>query len=142
MLLWQRHTSRMFFYVAFSCRSTNLFSDRPIDTNVLAVKFSLLSEPGHLHTGDAIVCCNEKCAAVLNHLSKLSEVVGKKEKVMFNINVGSMLIRTVKRQKGHCSRSLSPFWVTYTDSIVHICQLCIQKYKCCSYAIMIVILKF
>ena len=93
-MLWHRHTGRMFFYVAFSCRSTNLFSeksDRPIDTNVLAVKFSLLSEPGHLHTGDAIVCCNEKCAAVLNHLSKLSEVVGKKEKVMFNINVGSML---------------------------------------------------
>jgi len=56
-------------------------SDHPIDTNVLAVKFNLLSQPGHLHTGDAIVCCNEKCTAVLNHYSRLSEEVGKKEKV-------------------------------------------------------------
>lgn len=56
-------------------------SDHPIETNVLAVKFNLLSQPGHLHTGDAIVCCNEKCTVVLNHYSKLSEEVGKKEKV-------------------------------------------------------------
>jgi len=54
------------------------------------VKFSLLSEPGHLHTGDAIVCCNKKCAAVLNHLSKLSEEVGRKEKVGVVLNMGSM----------------------------------------------------
>lgn len=88
-------------HVTFSCKCLqdipsciNLVSeksDRPIDTNVLAVKFSLLSEPGHLHTGDAIVCCNEKCAAVLNHLSKLSEEVGKKEKVGAMLNMGSMI---------------------------------------------------
>lgn len=44
-----------------------------IDTNVLVVKFSSLSEPKPVHTGDPVVCSNQKCTAVLNHLSHVRE---------------------------------------------------------------------
>ena len=41
------------------------------DTNILAVKFSTLAEPGHIHTGDAQVCSNKKCGAIVSHLSTI-----------------------------------------------------------------------
>lgn len=44
-----------------------------IDTNVLVVKFSSLSEPKPVHTGDPVVCSNHGCTAVLNHLSHVRE---------------------------------------------------------------------
>jgi len=44
-----------------------------IDTNVLVVKFSSLSEPKPVHTGDPVVCSNQGCTAVLNHLSHVRE---------------------------------------------------------------------
>ena len=42
------------------------------DTNVLAVRFNTLVEPPMVHTGDAVVCSNDYCAAVVSHLSKLT----------------------------------------------------------------------
>ena len=54
-----------------------------IDTNVFVVKFSSLSEPKPVHTGDPVVCSNQGCTAVLNHLSYdyIREEPGKNEKV-------------------------------------------------------------
>lgn len=54
-----------------------------IDTNVFVVKFSSLSEPKPVHTGDPVVCSNQACTAVLNHLSYdyIREEPGKNEKV-------------------------------------------------------------
>lgn len=46
---------------------------RQADTNVIAVKFNTLTEPSHMHTGDAVVCGNKNCTAILSHLSKLKE---------------------------------------------------------------------
>ena len=55
---------------------------RRSDTNILAVKFNSLTEPSDVHTGDAAVCGNKNCAAILSHLSTLMEQEeGKKEKV-------------------------------------------------------------
>lgn len=44
-----------------------------VDTNVFVVKFSSLSQPKPVHTGDPVVCSNQKCTAVLNHLSPIRE---------------------------------------------------------------------
>ena len=44
-----------------------------IDTNVLAIKFKILGEPKPLHTGDAVFCSNDKCGAVLNSYSVITE---------------------------------------------------------------------
>lgn len=46
---------------------------RQADTNVLAVKFNKLTDPSNIHTGDAVVCSNAHCTAILSHLSKLSD---------------------------------------------------------------------
>ena len=46
------------------------------DTNVLAVQFSTLAQPGHIHTGDAEFCSNGKCGAIVSHLST---IVGQDE---------------------------------------------------------------
>jgi len=46
---------------------------RQADTNVIAVKFNTLTEPSHMHTGDAVVCSNKDCTAILSHLSKLKQ---------------------------------------------------------------------
>ena len=52
-----------------------------IDTNVFVVKFSSLSKPKPVHTGDPVVCSNQACTAVLNHLSHIREEPEKDEKV-------------------------------------------------------------
>ena len=54
-----------------------------IDTNAFVVKFSSLSEPKRVHIGDPVVCSNQGCTAVLNHLSNqyIREQPGKNEKV-------------------------------------------------------------
>lgn len=56
---------------------------RQADTNVLAVKFNKLTDPSNIHTGDAVVCGNAQCTAILSHLSKISdnEDAEKDEKV-------------------------------------------------------------
>ena len=46
---------------------------RQADTNIIAVKFNTLTEPSHMHTGDAVVCSNKDCTAILSHLSRLKE---------------------------------------------------------------------
>ena len=53
---------------------------------MLAVKFNKLTDPSNIHTGDAVVCGNAHCTAILSHLSKLtdSEDPGKDEKVHFH----------------------------------------------------------
>ena len=59
---------------------------RQADTNVLAVKFTKLTDPSNIHTGDAVTCSNVHCTAILSHLSKLSdsEDPDKDEKVIIN----------------------------------------------------------
>ena len=42
-------------------------------TNILAVRFNTLAETPKVHTGDAVVCSNGYCTAVISHLSKLTE---------------------------------------------------------------------
>ena len=46
---------------------------RRADTNILAVKFNTLTGPSAVHTGDAVVCSNPSCTAILSHLSSLSQ---------------------------------------------------------------------
>ena len=53
-----------------------------IDTNVLVVKFSSLSEPKPVHTGDPVVCSNGGCTAVLNHLSHIREEQDEKVTIL------------------------------------------------------------
>ena len=49
--------------------------DQPeVDTNVLAVKFDVLQQPAHMHTGDPIRCSNKQCQAILSHISMLASV--------------------------------------------------------------------
>lgn len=59
---------------------------RRSDTNILAVKFNKLIEPSDVHTGDAIVCGNKNCSAVLSHLSTVADQEGKDKKVKGNQN--------------------------------------------------------
>jgi hypothetical protein len=54
---------------------------RRSDTNILAVKFNKLIEPSDVHTGDAVVCGNASCSAVLSHLSSVTDQEGKSDKV-------------------------------------------------------------
>ena len=54
---------------------------RQADTNVIAVKFNTLTEPSHMHTGDAVVCNNKECTAILSHLSKLKQNIETGAKV-------------------------------------------------------------
>ena len=49
---------------------------RKADTNILAVKFNTLTGPSAVHTGDAVVCSNSACTAILSHLSQLSGASG------------------------------------------------------------------
>lgn len=44
---------------------------RRADTNIVAVKFNTLTEPSHMHTGDAVRC--QTCSSVLSHFSKLTD---------------------------------------------------------------------
>ncbi len=44
---------------------------RRTDTNILSVKFNSLAEAGNLHTGDAEICSNDGCGAIVSHLTKL-----------------------------------------------------------------------
>ena len=70
---------------------TNLHSrDVTVDTNILLVKFNVLTEVRALHTGDPVVCQNEKCTAMLNHLSHISEIPGKDKRV-HNYNIQTQL---------------------------------------------------
>ena len=45
------------------------------------MKFKTLAESTSIHTGDAVLCNNPHCTAVLSHLSKLTEASGREEKV-------------------------------------------------------------
>ena len=54
---------------------------RRSDTNILAVKFNKLTEPSDVHTGDAVVCTNKSCLAVLSHLSVLIDQEAEADKV-------------------------------------------------------------
>ena len=46
---------------------------RRADTNILVVKFNTLTGPSHVHTGDAVVCSNGSCTAILSHISKATD---------------------------------------------------------------------
>ena len=50
--------------------------DRDLNTNVLMVKFGVLSKPCKVHTGDPVICSNDQCAAILNHHSKITKKAG------------------------------------------------------------------
>ena len=52
---------------------------RRSDTNILAVNFNTLMGPSDVHTGDAVVCSNKNCAAILSHFSTLMEQEDQKE---------------------------------------------------------------
>ena len=54
---------------------------RRTDTNILAVKFNSLAQPGNLHTGDAEVCSNKECGAIVSHLTKLEGEEDQMDKV-------------------------------------------------------------
>jgi hypothetical protein len=53
---------------------------RRADTNVLAVKFNTLTGPSCVHTGDAVVCSNPSCTAILSQLSQLSQSTGQEDR--------------------------------------------------------------
>lgn len=60
----------------FFCSSEPKDSSRGVrtrrtDTNILAVKFNSLAEPGNFHTGDAEICSNKECEAIVSHLTTL-----------------------------------------------------------------------
>ncbi len=46
---------------------------RRTDTNILSINFTTLSEPSDVHTGDAVICSNGNCAAILSHFSELEQ---------------------------------------------------------------------
>lgn len=54
---------------------------RRADTNIVGIQFSILKKSCGLHTGDAVICNNRNCTAALSHLSKLSPLPGREEKV-------------------------------------------------------------
>ena len=58
---------------------------RRADTNILVLKFNALTGLSHVHTGDAVVCTSASCAAILSHLSKLTDHPDpqKDEKVLY-----------------------------------------------------------
>lgn len=60
---------------------------RRSDTNILAVQFNKLIEPSDVHTGDAVVCGNKNCLAILCHLSSVTDQEGKDEKVKGYVKV-------------------------------------------------------
>ena len=66
-----------------STRADGVPSDRRyhIDSNVIGIKFSVLSDTKELHTGDPVVCTNEKCTAILSSISAIKEEEGKSSKV-------------------------------------------------------------
>lgn len=63
---------------------------------MLAVKFNKLTDPSNIHTGDAVVCGNTQCTAILSHLSKISdnEDGEKDEKVhkIYSVSLGFFLV--------------------------------------------------
>ena len=66
-------------FLPHPARSLTVREDRPrlrrarrADTNILAVKFNTLTGPSAVHTGDAVVCSNPSCTAILSHFSSLS----------------------------------------------------------------------
>ena len=70
-----------FFITVATMKQDSAKNGPKIDTNVFVVKFNSLSEPKPVHTGDPVVCGNQACMAVLNHLSYIREEQGKNEKV-------------------------------------------------------------
>ena len=54
---------------------------RQVDTNILALRFDTLGGRASIHTGDVVVCKNDECAAVLSHLSKVTEKTDSDKKV-------------------------------------------------------------
>ena len=50
--------------------------DRDPNTNVLMIKFGVLSKPCEVHTGDPVICSNDQCAAILNYHSKITKETG------------------------------------------------------------------
>ena len=50
--------------------------DRDPNTNVLMIKFGVLSKPCKVHTGDPVICSNDQCAAILNYHSKITKETG------------------------------------------------------------------
>ena len=54
---------------------------RRSDTNILAVKFNTLAEPSDVYTGDAVMCSNENCSAIMSHMSSLVDQEEKEDKV-------------------------------------------------------------
>jgi len=55
---------------------------RKADTNIFSVKFKTLAESSSVHTGDAVVCKNTQCSAVLSHPSNLTKMLD--EEVIVN----------------------------------------------------------
>ena len=67
-----------FLHIIGTTEQSSARNGHKIDTNVLVVKFSCLSEPKPVHTGDPVVCSNHGCTTVLNHLSHITEDRSKK----------------------------------------------------------------
>ena len=64
-------------------------SDGWVDPNVLAVKFDVLEQPAHFHTGDPIRCSNADCNAVLSHLSHITCAPDKDSR--FKVRLGFLV---------------------------------------------------
>ena len=60
---------------------------RESNTNILMIKFGALSKPCKVHTGDPVVCSNDQCAAILSHLSKISNEETGEKKVLNNFQI-------------------------------------------------------
>ena len=66
LVLWHQYSHALSLDAS---RQTTESDGDNIDTNIFVVKFSSLSEPKPVHTGDPVICSNQACTAVLNHLS-------------------------------------------------------------------------
>ena len=44
-----------------------------IDSNCMAIRFSVLADEKEVHTGDSVTCSNEKCTAILNSVSTVKQ---------------------------------------------------------------------
>ena len=58
------------------------------------MNFNTLSEPSDVHTGDAVVCGNKSCAAILSHFSVLADQKDEEEKVRSGTSWASLLVIT------------------------------------------------
>ena len=61
------------FHPLVATRRSTTSDGCQIDTNIFVLKFNSLSEPKPVHTGDPVICSNQACTAVLNHLSYIRE---------------------------------------------------------------------